>query len=212
MQTKKEPAINSAFIDDWIKLAGIACLNPYSKIGPAIIAQIGETVFNMGEPHIFRRMIRAVVQIIAMTVMRYGLKEAFAVIHSLADLGRKILRDELVFGANSITGFRTTALKTLVHELLLVFDMLARQKMTVSGGELICDFEELWRADSNVGETYGKNARKFCLILLSYWLQMHKSHRRYFSEAQISGIDDNGLDVDGKKSLAHILYERPLTM
>ena len=198
-------------IDDWIKLAGIACINPYSKLGVIVISQVGEAVFQLDNLNVFRRTVRAAVQVVTMIATRYGMKESFFAIHALADLGRRILRDELIYGENTITGIRTLMLKILVHELLLVFDMLARQKMTISGGELIDEFEELWRNNTSVADTYGKNARKFCQLLLAYWLQTHKTQRDYFTDEQIKGIEGKGHLSKGK-SLAHMLYEYPLTV
>lgn len=166
------------FLDSWIQLAGNACLNPYSQVGPAVIARVIAIALATEDKLVFRRSVRRLVQVSAMALTRYTLAEAFLIVFPLAEAGRRLLQAELDFGPSDEREFRPQALQVVVGELLMAFEILARQRMTVVAGEIIAEFCELWKQHPATAGNYGKTAQKFCQLLLTFWMQNRKAKAR----------------------------------
>ncbi|MDF2928879.1 MAG: hypothetical protein K0Q75_1117 [Anaerospora sp.] len=171
----------------------IRCLNPNSTLGPRILTRILFIAVHTEDAIFFRRMVRKIVQVVAMVLTRYTFAEAFPVVFPLADTGRRLLQAELNFAQSTGEGFRPQALHILVRELLVAFEMLARQRMTVTAGELIVEFLQLWQEHPAASGQYGKAARKFCQLLLSFWAQTSRRKSRRLelvgdAQQQLSGF------------------------
>lgn len=191
--------------DGWIELAGNACLNPNSELGPRILTRILAIAVQTEDAIFFRRTVRKIVQVVAMGLTRYTFTEAFVIVLPLADTGRRLLQTELNIGGSTGDGFRPQALHVLVRELLVAFEMLARQRMTVTAGDIIAEFLQLWQEHPAVAGQYGKGARKFCQLLLSFWMQTCKRKARRLELVGTAKQQLTGFSLPDKAKLSFML-------
>lgn len=174
-------------LEGWSQLAGNACLNPNSQVGPAVISRITAMAMESGDALLFRQTMRRLTQIISLALTRFTLGETFLMIVPLANAGRKLLQAELAFGPSLADEFRPQALRGLLAELALAFEILARQQLTVSAEECIAEFSSHWREHPATADRYGKSARKFCDLLTSFCLQRGKPKGR---QTRIAGLSN----------------------
>lgn len=191
--------------EGWIELAGNACLNPNSTLGPRILTRILFIAVHTEDAIFFRRTVRKIVQVVAMVLTRYTFAEAFPIVLPLADTGRRLLQAELNFAESTGEGFRPQALHILVRELLVAFEMLARQRMTVTAGEIIVEFLQLWQEHPAAAGQYGKAARKFCQLLLSFWAQTSRRKSRRLELADDAQQQLSGFSQLDKAKLSFML-------
>lgn len=191
--------------EGWIELAGNACLNPNSVLGPRIVSRILLVAVHTEDAVFFRRTVRKIVQVAAMVLTRYTFPEAFPIVLPLADTGRRLLQTELNLAESTGEGFRPQALHILVREMLVAFEMLARQRMTVTTGEIIVEFLQLWQEHPVAAGQYGKAACKFCQLLLSFWMQTSRRKARRLELPELTNQQLSGFSQGDKAKLAFML-------
>ena len=194
-------------LDGWTQLAGNACLNPYSQVAPVVIARIASLALQTEDIIFFRRTVQGLGRVSTMALHRYSLAEAFLIIMPIAETGRRLLQAELTLGPSAETDFRPRAIQAIANELLLALEMYARQQMLLSTGEIIAEFLELWQRHPATAAYYGKGARNFCQLLLSFWLETRKTKARKIQLSESASKQLTGFSQSERSRLNFMLSE-----
>lgn len=192
-------------LSTWTQLAGTACMNPNSTVAPKVIERILSLAMNTRDIAFFRVVLQGLGQICSMALTRYGIEDAFVIVLPVAEAGRRLLQDEIMFGPSEVSAFRPQAIHLFVKELLSAFGHLARQRMIITTGEVVGEFHDLWHYRPDLTESYGKSARTFCQLLLSFWMQNHKSKARRIELVGSAKKELNGFSQSDRDKLQFIL-------
>lgn len=193
------------FVSSWTQLAGTACMNPNSKVAPIVIQRLLSLSLNTNDIVFLRHALQGLGHISSMALTRYGFDGAFQIVLPLAEAGRRLLHAEIIFGPSESSEFRPLAIHVLVKELLTVFEHLARQQMVISTGEVIGQFHDIWHYHTDLTESYGKSARTFCQLLLSFWMQNHKAKARRIELSESAKKELSGFSEADRDRLQFIL-------
>jgi len=165
-----------ALISEWENLAGTACLNPQSELAPRIvefILNLAETSYHNG---LWRKTINAAGQIAKLAIDKHGLQTAFPILYPLLDTGRRLLLAELR-STTYCNELRQKNLFLILRECIMLATIVARRDMTSTTGEIIAQLYLCW---ANYPDMRGnpKSVKKFCQLLLLYWLKTRQRQAR----------------------------------
>ena len=164
-------------IDEWGDVAATACLNPNNPMAGLIL----EFLFSAVErPGLYKQWIKVVAvagRVAKLAVHRRGLIGAFRVVHPIVEVGRRFLRAELKF-VEYIDELHQQQLFRVVRECLTILNYAAKQNIMGSTGEIITDLFTRWLTSPECSGHH-KSIKKYCQLLLLFWLKNKKQAKRY---------------------------------
>lgn len=166
------------FIPDWRSAAGLACLNPESVTAPALVDGLIRLGLSMDKQETWKICLEGIFQVAGLAVQRHGMKEGFFMILPVAELGRRLLVEELKFGDGpDEDSLRQFVVRTICAGTLQSAEIAARSDVTTSAGDMVVELFQAWLGDPAM-ETYEKSIKKFCQLILLYWANNRKRTAR----------------------------------
>ncbi|HWR40683.1 MAG TPA: hypothetical protein VN611_14405 [Patescibacteria group bacterium] len=168
-----------AMVAEWRDLGSSAGLYARGNLGEQLMRKILTMAAHSGEITVWSRALEDVGRIIVMALSQRTMKEAFGLVRPLLETGRGLLAAELRFRhARESTAFFRQALQKLLQECILLAEYLSRQDMTSTVGDIIEEMYGLWNSGQlGTGLKYKK---RFCQLLLYYWVQTQRRKARRF--------------------------------
>lgn len=164
------------FIAEWQALAGTAALNPRSDMAARIIDFLFSLAEKRYDEQLWLPVISAAAQTARLAVSQHGLETGFFAMFPLLDTGRRLLAAELKF-RHTTDGLRQKVLFVIIKESVMLAALIARKDMTSSTGEIIARLYDCW-TDYPEARGNPKSIKKFCQILLLYWLKTRQRKSR----------------------------------
>lgn len=174
-QATPKPAL-ALFIAEWQNLAGTAALNPRSNMAAELIDFLFTVAEKRSDEPLWLLVISAAAQTARLAVSQHGLEEGFTALYPLLDAGRRLLAAELKF-RHTTDGLRQKALFVIIKECVMLATLIARKELTSSPAEIIARIYACW-ADYPGVRGNPKSLKKFCQILLLYWLKTKQRKSR----------------------------------
>lgn len=153
---------------EWQKHAGVACLNPRSKITAPILEFMCNIAEYKKEVAIWDLTIRHVGEVVKLAISRREFETVFPVFYPLLEKGRQLFVLELKFGKYS-DGFRQRILFTILQECIMLISYAMRQNFSVTSGEIISQLGSYWLQHPQAGG-HKKSIKKFCQFFLLFWM------------------------------------------
>ena len=164
--TKEEIVL---FLQEWLRLAGIAALNPASVLAPAMMFTVLQTVLKQEDLLLWTLAVGAAGQVPAQAIQQRGITKAFTVLYPILETGRILLASELKFGGDGYAdSYRQQALLVVVNESLILMNLGARVDLISTADEMIAKVRRSWLEFPEACYSR-KQAQKFCQLLYFYW-------------------------------------------
>lgn len=168
------------FLPDWRSAAGRACLNPESVTAPALVDGLIKLGLSLNKPEQWKICLEGMFQVACLAVQRHGMKDGFIMIFPVAELGRRLLIEELKFGDGPDgDSLRQYVVRAICAGTLQSAEIAARNNVTSSAGDMIVELYQAWTADPAMA-AYEKSIKKFCQFVLLYWANNRKRTARYW--------------------------------
>jgi len=157
------------FLQEWLRLAGIAALNPESALAPAMMFTGLQTAGKQEDILLWTLAVSAAGQISAQGIQQRGIAKAFSVLYPILETGRILLGNELKFGGDGYAdSYRQQALLVVVNESLILMNLAARRSLISAADEMIAEARSSWLNYPPASYTR-KQAKKYCQLLYFYW-------------------------------------------
>ena len=175
------------FLQEWLRFAGIAALNPESTLAPSMMFAGLQAAAKQGDLLLWTLAISAAGQIPAQGIQQRGIEKAFSVLYPIFETGRILLGNELKFGGDGYAdSYRQQALLVVVNESLILMNLAARRSLISSVDEMIAEVRSSWLQYPPACYTR-KQAKKYCQLLYFYWRQTQgkSGHRGKEAEKEL---------------------------
>ncbi|MHC1745868.1 MAG: hypothetical protein AB9895_01870 [Negativicutes bacterium] len=161
----------SLFLQEWLRLAGIAALNPESTLAPSMMFAGLQAAAKQEDLLLWTLALSAAGQISAQGIQQRGIAKAFSVLYPILETGRILLGNELKFGGDGYAdSYRQQALQVVVNESLILINLAARRSLISTVDEMIAEARGSWLNYPSAYYTR-KQAKKYCQLLYFYWRQ-----------------------------------------
>ena len=161
----------SLFLQEWLRLAGIAALNPESALAPPMMFAGLQAAAKQEDLLLWTLALSATGQISAQGIQQRGIAKAFSVLYPILETGRILLGNELRFGGDGYAdSYRQQALLVVVNESLILMNLAARRSLISTVDEMIAEARGSWLNYPQACYTR-KQAKKYCQLLYFYWRQ-----------------------------------------
>ncbi|MCE5284363.1 MAG: hypothetical protein LLG02_00735 [Pelosinus sp.] len=193
------------WLTEWGNIAGMAALNPYSKLASYIIEQM---LLLAAKQHQLDMMLDAVHKagyVIRLSISQHGIKTAFSLLYYLLETGRKMFVAELKFGEHS-DGYRKAVLLQILKENIALLTYSARQDIIYTTGDMIAEVYKCWvnlPKENDSVFVNQKSVKKFCQLLLLFWLRT-KRHPEKNMPADDALIEPMLISEHEKKQLGFV--------
>lgn len=161
----------SLLLQEWLRLAGIAALNPASVLAPPMMFAGLQAAAKQENLSLWTLALSAAGQISAQGIQQRGVTKAFSVLYPILETGRILLGNELKFGGDGYAdSYRQQALRVVINENLILMNLAARRSLISTVDEMIAETRDSWLDYSQACYTR-KQAKKYCQLLYFYWRQ-----------------------------------------
>jgi len=128
----------SGLLSEWRDLAGMASLNPNSRIATVIIHDMVKLAAKTQDIALWTSMVSAVMKIVRLVIEQYGLGYAFPLLYPLLDASREMFVSQVRFPVEAaVSDFRQPALAVVIKECLSVAEFAARMQITETTYDVI---------------------------------------------------------------------------
>jgi len=173
-----------SFLEEWLRFAGIASLNPGSVLAPMMMfAGLDVAVKKQNLP-LWILAVSAAGQIPARIIQMRGIAKAFPVLYPLLESGRILLGAELKFGGEGYAdSYRQQALLFIINESLILLNLGAQQDFISTPDEILAEIRNTW-LDYPPACFTRKQAQRYCQLLYFYWRQTQCKPGRHSKDTE----------------------------
>lgn len=171
-----------ALMTECENIAGVAILNPHSKVAPILVRWLLELAESRPSPAVWQAGITALGRLNQLALERYGVRQGFSIMQPLLEQGRRWLVAELKFGL--LNQHRQQALLfRVVRECVQLAGVVARQRPVATAADIMAEWLDRWLYSPDVIVNQ-RSAKQFLQLMLLYWLNLKQKHReRYWPDA-----------------------------
>lgn len=172
------------FFNGWCQIFGQAGLNPYSKLGPAMLNNAIANVLATEDIVLIKQVLHKFGQNLCCIVGVHDLQNSFAVLFPLLERGRTIFQGELKYPGDD-DGVRRKSLFMLIRQIMMIIEQISRKDIMSTPGDVIVQLYRQWSKYPSL-PCNSMRVKKFCQFLMLYWLRTNHRVKEYSSYEEIT--------------------------